>query len=140
MHLLGSHLFFGGRLPARTVHAFLRTCANGSNHCVFPLHLGLNLLIGASLREPHISKSSCGFLLSVVRVAYVSLDYNVAQPRRQQTSSIRSANYTFQHEQCSVGEDSEKRRRTSWNVNVYSTRTGSCEVAAYRSRKVAEIL
>ena len=36
---------FGRHLPVRIVLALLHTCANGSNHTIFPLHLHVLILL-----------------------------------------------------------------------------------------------
>ena len=41
---MGVSFTFRRRLPARPVLALLRTCANGSNHRIFPLQLPIALL------------------------------------------------------------------------------------------------
>ena len=60
---------------------------------------------------------------------YVCLDCNLAKNARhmQTISYIFALQTTSQHEQCGRRRREETLGRSSWNVNVYCTRAGSCE-------------
>ena len=69
--------------------------------------------------------------------------YRAPRTRVQTISNIFAPQTTFQHEhivQCGRRRREETLRRSSWSVNVYCTRTGSCEVATYRTQKAADSL
>ena len=71
------------------------------------------------------------------------LYFNATALHVQTISNIFVPQTTFQHEhtvQCGRRRWEEILRKSSWSVNVYCMRTGSCEVATYRTRKAAEIL
>ena len=131
---------------------FVPTLKNGSYHSSLQKQSRTKAnimasMIGASLSEPHID-GTAGRFHKCIMVRPSPARHGRSHEVCRASVTTRGSRYSCTARkvlytstvQCGRRRRQETLRRSSWSVNVYCTRAGSCEVATYRTQKAAEIL